>query len=166
MTRKEPRKLHGLPDNQGPDLAVWLGDKVVYGDITTREVTTANVVARASCESMAAAKQAERDKEEVYGNHLKSFYPLVFETGGAVNKKFVDFCGMIAKNSMEAFHQSISVSLSYTVKSTTAFLVKATQLYFRKLQAENARDILRKAHERRDSVRSFLSSSRRTFRPP
>ena len=145
---------------------MWFGDEIVYGDVTTREVTAANVISRACSETLAAANQAEKDKHESYGNRLKSFYPLVFETGGAVNKKFVDFCGRIAKNARDSFHQSISSNLSFTVKSTTAFLVKSTQLYFRRLQVENVLDLLHKAHTERNRVRAFLSSSRGTFRPP
>ena len=55
---------------------------------------------------------------------------FIFETNGAVNKKFVEFCGRIAKNAGGSFHHSIPSDLSFTVKSATAFLVKWTSVLF------------------------------------
>ena len=69
-------------------------------------------------------KQRGTSKRRAVPASYTPFSPIVFETGGAVNRKFVDFCGMTMKKSMGAFHQSIPIRLSYLVSSTTAFHVK------------------------------------------
>ena len=108
---------------------------------------------------MATANQAERDKQEAYHTHLKSFCPLCLKllTGG-VNKKLVDFCGMIAKKKHGIYFHQL-VLYCHVHKSLPC---EVSSIVLEKLQDDNARDILRKAHERRDSVRSFLFSSHRT----